>query len=154
MLMAKQKGDSVILGAFSHIMCYDRGGISVVGNILPRVLPNELDGTIDIKTLELNIPTFSNQHVNPIRSIGLESTQNHCGGRVLSMDYISKVRKLADKHNLKLTLDGARAWNASVFLNISMKDMVKDFDLISVCIILQFGKMPWWNDEANWCFRI
>ena len=38
MIMAKNKGDAVILGHLSHILCYERGGISAVGSILPRVL--------------------------------------------------------------------------------------------------------------------
>lgn len=55
-------------------MIYERGGISAVGSIFPRVLPNEPDGTIDLKSIELNIPSFIDPHVNPIRSISLEST--------------------------------------------------------------------------------
>ena len=74
MLMARRKGDAVILGHLSHIMCYERGGISGLASILPRVLQNEDDGTIDLKTIELTIPTFTDPHVNPIMSIGLESS--------------------------------------------------------------------------------
>ena len=55
------------------------------------------------------------------------------------MDYIKKVRELANQHNLKMSLDGARAWNASVFLNMEMKDMVKDFDIVSVCLSKGLG---------------
>ena len=139
MLMARRKGDAVILGHLSHIMCYERGGIAGLASILPRVLQNEKDGTIDLKTLELTIPPFSDQHVTPIVSIGLESSQNNCSGRVLRMDYIKKVRELANQHNLKMTLDGARSWNASVFLDIPMKEMVKDFDVVQVCMSKGMG---------------
>ena len=38
-----------------------------------------------------------------------------------------------------MTLDGARAWNASVALGISMKEKVKNFDLISVCMSKGMG---------------
>ena len=40
---------------------------------------------------------------------------------------------------MKLHLDGARSWNAAVFLNIEMKEMVKDFDLISCCLSKGMG---------------
>lgn len=72
--------------------------------------------------MEDTIPPFIDPHVNPITSISLESSQNNCSGRVLRMDYIEKVRALADKNNIKMTLDGARSWNASIFLDISMKE--------------------------------
>ena len=55
------------------------------------------------------------------------------------MDYIRKVRELADKHDLKMTLDGARSWNGSVFLGVSMREMVKDFDIVSVCMSKGMG---------------
>ena len=139
MLMAKNKGDAVILGHLSHILCYERGGISAVGSILPRVLQNQPDGTLDLKTLEETIPPFKDPHVNPIRSIALESSQNNCSGRALRMDYIKKVRALADKTGIKMSLDGARSWNASVSLGITMKEQVADFDIVSVCMSKGMG---------------
>ena len=36
-------------------------------------------------------------------------------------------------------LDGARCWNASVFLGMTPKEMLKDFDLISVCLSKGLG---------------
>ena len=54
-------------------------------------------------------------------------------------DYISKVKKIAKKAKAKLHLDGARSWNASLFLGMEMKDMLKDFDLVSVCMSKGMG---------------
>ena len=36
-------------------------------------------------------------------------------------------------------LDGARSWNAAVALDIEMKEMLKDFDLVSVCLSKGLG---------------
>ena len=36
-------------------------------------------------------------------------------------------------------IDGARSWNASIFLDLSMKEMLKDFDLVSVCLSKGLG---------------
>ena len=36
-------------------------------------------------------------------------------------------------------LDGARSWNASLFLGVTMKEMLKDFDLVSVCLSKGMG---------------
>lgn len=36
-------------------------------------------------------------------------------------------------------LDGARVWNASIFLGMDLKDYTKDFDLISACLSKGMG---------------
>lgn len=36
-------------------------------------------------------------------------------------------------------LDGARIWNASIFLGVDLKDYTKDFDLISACLSKGMG---------------
>ena len=64
---------------------------------------------------------------------------NNMSGKVLRMDYIKKVKKIAKKRKAKMHLDGARSWNASVFLGLEMKDMLKDFDLASVCMSKGMG---------------
>ena len=138
MLLAEKLGDSVIVGSKSHIIHYERGGISMTGT-MPWVLQNNLNGTIDLDDIEFACGKVANEHVVPITGISLESSQNECSGRVLRMDYISRVKKIAKKAKAKLHLDGARSWNASLFLGMEMKDMLKDFDLVSVCMSKGMG---------------
>lgn len=38
MLIAQKKGDAVIIGDNSHIAHYERGGMSCIGSVFPRVL--------------------------------------------------------------------------------------------------------------------
>ena len=80
-----------------------------------------------------------NEHIVPIKGISLESSHNGCNGRVLMPKYISDVKKIAKKGKAKLHLDGARSWNAAIFLNMEMKEMLKDFDLVSVCLSKGLG---------------
>jgi|688.fasta_scaffold651930_2 threonine aldolase len=106
-------------------MKYERGALSTVANILPIAFKNAPDGTLNLDDIESKLMyKMYDQHIAPVRGIFLESSHNLCGGAVLRPEYISKVRKLADKKKIKLCLDGARSWNASVFLNISMKEML------------------------------
>ena len=121
------------------MLCYERGGICAIAGIMPRVLQNQPDATLDLNELELHIPGIEDPHINPIRSIGLESSHVNCSGKVLSLDYIAKVRQIVDKHGIRMTLDGARSWNASVAMGIPMKEKVKHFDLVSVCMSKGMG---------------
>ena len=36
-------------------------------------------------------------------------------------------------------VDGARSWNAAVFLDMEQKEMLKDFDTIQVCLSKGLG---------------
>jgi threonine aldolase len=53
---------------------------------------------------------------------------------VIELEYIEKLREICDKYGVKLHLDGARVLNSCVFLKVEVKDYVKYFDTISVCL--------------------
>mgnify|MGYP001626818614 CR=1 FL=1 len=138
-LMAGLSGESVILGSNSHIINNERGGVSSFAGIMPWIVENNPDGTMELEKIKRMTGMASNEHIVPIRGISLESSHNGCNGRVLRPEYISKVKKIAKKAKSKMHIDGARSWNAALFLGMEMKDMLKDFDLISVCLSKGLG---------------
>ena len=138
-LMATTKGESVVLGSNSHIINNERGAVGSVATIMPWIVQNEADGTMPLDKIKRIAGMASNEHIVPIQGISLESSHNGCNGRVLRPDYIEQVKRIAKRNRAKLHLDGARSWNASVFLGLTMKEMLKDFDLISVCLSKGLG---------------
>lgn len=75
----------------------------------------------------------------PIGGVALESSHNGCSGHVLRPSYVESVKKLTKKHKTYLYLDGARAWNAAIFLQMDLKEMCANYDLISVCLSKGLG---------------
>ncbi|KAL9290293.1 putative low-specificity L-threonine aldolase 2 [Arabidopsis thaliana] len=71
--------------------------------------------------------------------ICLETTQANCGGRCLPIEYTDKVGELAKKHGLKLHIDGARIFNASVALGVPVKRIVQAADSVSICLSKGIG---------------
>ena len=138
-LMASVTGESVIIGSNAHIISNERGGVSGFAGIMPSIIQNEADGTIPLDQILRKASMAPNEHIVPANGISLESSHNGCNGRVLRLDYIKSVKKIAKKYKAKLHIDGARSWNASVFLGVEMKEMLKDFDLISVCLSKGLG---------------
>ena len=67
------RGDEILLGDRSHISLYEVGGVSALGGVHPRTLPNNEDGTISIKLLEKGIRHLD-IHSPPTRLICLENT--------------------------------------------------------------------------------
>ena len=107
------RGDEILLGDRSHISLYEVGGVSALGGVHPRTLPNNEDGTISIKLLEKGIRHLD-IHSPPTRLICLENTHNFCQGSPLSPEYMATIQDLANYYGLKIHLDGARIFNAAV----------------------------------------
>ena len=61
------------------------------------------------------------------------------GGAVLPIEYMKRAREVADKHGLKLHLDGARVLNAVTVLGVEPKAVTQYFDSINVCLSKGLG---------------
>lgn len=109
------RGSEVILGDNSHIHVYENGGISTLGGVHPKTVKNNPDGTMDLELIEAAIRHPADALYYPTtRLICLENTHANCGGRCVSVEYTDRVGELAKRHGLKLHIDGARIFNASV----------------------------------------
>ncbi|KAK9291791.1 hypothetical protein L1049_019741 [Liquidambar formosana] len=134
------RGSEVILGDNSHIHIYENGGISTIGGVHPRTVKNNNDGTMDIDLIEAAIRDPRGELVYPTtRLICLENTQANCGGRCLSAEYIDRVGEVAKKHGLKLHIDGARIFNASVALGVPVHRLLQAADSVSICLSKGLG---------------
>ncbi|XP_058214328.1 low-specificity L-threonine aldolase 1-like [Rhododendron vialii] len=134
------RGSEVILGDKSHIHIYENGGISTIGGVHPRTVKNNEDGTMDIDLIEAAIRDPRLDIIYPVtRLICLENTHGSCGGKCLSVEYTDKVGDLAKKHGLKLHIDGARIFNASVALGVPVHRLVQAADSVSVCLSKGLG---------------
>lgn len=128
------RGDEVILGDKSHIFYYEAGGISAYGGIHSFQLHNNDDGTINLDDIKKSIRAIGNDHFPKTKLICLENTHNACYGAPIDTDYFNQVRKIANKHNLSIHLDGARIFNAAIALNKSVDILTRDCDTISCCL--------------------
>lgn len=132
------RGSEVIVGDKSHIFLFEQSGASQFGGISYRTIENNDDGTMDIKAIKQSIR--ENDIHEPItRLICIENTHNVCGGKILPLEFISKIRKIANQHHIPIHMDGARIWNAITACEIEPYEMVKNVDSISVCLSKGLG---------------
>jgi threonine aldolase len=66
--------------------------------------------------------------------ICIENTHNNWGGAVVPLENIKSIRRIADKHGVKIHLDGARIFNASVASGIPVKEYTQTADSIMFCL--------------------
>jgi len=128
----------MLLGESSHMFLYEQGGMAQIGGVTPRTLRNEIDGSIDIDTIEKSIRS-DNIHYTKTSLIALENTHNYCGGTILPSGYVEAVRNVANKHNIPVHLDGARLWNAAAALKTPVASLVTHVDSASVCLSKGLG---------------
>lgn len=123
------RGDQAIIGDASHINLWEQNGASSLGGISLRTVPNNLDGTIVDSAIESAINP-DNIHCAKTKLICLENTWN---GHPVSIEYMTQVKSIADRHQLKLHLDGARMFNACLALNVTPEKLVENFDSVQFC---------------------
>ena len=129
------RGDEFIAGQNAHCYKYEAGGAAVLGSIQPQPIAHQADGTMALGEIEAAIKSGDN-HFATTRVIALENT---FGGRVLPVDYMTAVADIAARHGLGLHLDGARAFNACVALDLDIKAFVAPFDTVSICLSKGLG---------------
>jgi threonine aldolase len=127
------RGEEVIVGSEAHIFRYEAGGSSALGGIPQFQIPNDPDGTLPLDRVEAAI-RGGDQHEARTKLIALENTHNRCGGTVLPVAYLRDVRELADRHGLKVHLDGARVFNAAVALGVDVKELTQHVDSVMFCL--------------------
>ena len=127
------RGDEILLGDKSHISLYEVGGVSALGGVHPRTLPNNSDGTISIEILEKGIRHLD-IHSPPTRLICLENSHNLCQGSPIHPEYMMIVGDLAKKYGLKIHLDGARIFNAAVALKMPVAKLTEKVDSVMFCL--------------------
>jgi len=127
------RGDEVILGDKAHTFLYEAGGISALGGIHSRQVPNQPDGTLVLEDLRLAIRP-DDVHQPPTRLITLENTHNRCGGVALSLEYTRSVGELARENGLRLHLDGARIFNAAVDQGVHAGELAEPTDSVTFCL--------------------
>ena len=126
-------GDEIILGSEAHMLWYELGGASALGNVVMRTVPNNPDGTISIDGIQ-KVVRPGDFHSPRTSLLCLENTHNRCGGTVLEPGYVKNVSDFAHSHGLYVHLDGARIFNATTALNTPVEELCEPIDSICFCL--------------------
>jgi threonine aldolase len=120
------RGEQVILEEQSHIYWYEVGGISTIAGLFPW--PVKTNGSnLNSKQIKTNLRQ-PNIHYPVPSLICIENTHNRYGGTIVTPRVLEEISDVAKNHSLKVYMDGARIFNASVALNKDVKDFAKHVD--------------------------
>jgi threonine aldolase len=127
----------VICEQRAHINLYELASISAIAGCLPRPTPAP-DG---ILTWDLIEPLIRPKiyYDSQTALVALENTHNMQGGTVYPQEVSDNICDHAHAANLKVHLDGARIFNASVALGRSVADLTRKFDSVMFCLSKGLG---------------
>ena len=131
-------GDEVICEKDTHILHYESGSPATLSGI--QLMPIEGKfGVITAEQIEPLIRPESAYYMPRTKVVEIENTHNRAGGTIYPLEKIKEIKKLVDKYNLRLHLDGARIWNASAATQIPVKEYASYSDSISFCLSKGLG---------------
>jgi threonine aldolase len=132
-----QRGDEVIMERRTHSFAHEVGG----GAALLGVLFNVLDSPDGIITPEQVRGIIRHEDVHePIsRLVVLENTINLAGGRVVPLEQVQAFQGLTRERDMRLHMDGARIWNASVASGTPLSEYAGAVDTLSCCLSKGMG---------------
>lgn len=130
-----ERGDEYLVGQTAHTYLWEGGGAAVLGSVQPQPLDFEEDGTLNLDKVTLAIKPIDDHHART-KLFCLENTTN---GKVLPLDYLTKIKPFCDAHGLLGHLDGARVFNAAAKLKVELRVISQHFDSISICLSKGLG---------------
>lgn len=132
-----EPGQEIVLEATSHIYYFEGGGPAAFSGVMCRCLQGNrgMFTAADVAAV-LRKPDV---HFAPTRLICLENTHNRGGGSIWPLEQIRSIAALAKERGLRMHLDGARLWNASVASDIPEREYAAGFDSVNVCFSKGLG---------------
>ncbi|HPW18768.1 MAG TPA: GntG family PLP-dependent aldolase [Candidatus Aminicenantes bacterium] len=124
--------EEVIVEERSHIYNMESTHMTFISGVTPRPV-RSARGAMDPKDV-LAAVRKPNVHTPRTSLICLENTHNNWGGAVVPLDNFRAMRRIADEHGLKVHLDGARIFNASVASGVPVRAFAGEVDSLQFCL--------------------
>ena len=125
-----KRGDEVILGKNSHIVAHEVGGAAVLSGVGYRWIDNH-DHTISGADITANIRTADVHHPDTTLVCVENALAN---GTVVGLEKMKDAYDAAKAHGLPVYMDGARLFNAAVYLGVDVKEVADNTDALMFCL--------------------
>ena len=134
----KQPPYSILCDYRAHVYVHEAGGMATLCQAMAQPIKpkNGIYLTLEDDILPNFIPDDGEIHGAPTKLISLENTLH---GMLFPIEEIAKISKFCKNNDVKLHLDGARLWNASIATGISLKEYCSYFDSVSLCLSKSLG---------------
>jgi threonine aldolase len=130
-------GEEVICDARSHVLNYELAMMAWFSGCLARPITTDR-GILTWDQVRSEIRPLG-PHWAPTGLIAIENTHNMGGGAVYPMATIREICAGAHERGLKVHMDGARVFNASVAAGLPVRELVAPVDTVMFCVSKALG---------------
>lgn len=128
---------SVLCDHRAHVFLHEAGGLASLSQAMVHPVVPSNGQYLTLEDIEDNYtPSDGDIHGAPTKVISLENTLH---GILTPLDEIRRISAFARDNNIRLHLDGARLFNASVETGTSLKEYCTYFDSVSLCLSKSVG---------------
>ncbi len=124
--------EEVIVEERSHIYNMESTHMTFISGVTPRPV-RSVRGAMDPADVAAAVRK-PNVHTPQTTLVCLENTHNNWGGSVVPVDNFKGIRKVADENGLRVHLDGARIFNASVAARVPVREFADQVDSLQFCL--------------------
>lgn len=125
-----KRGDEVLLSDDCHIVQHEVGAASVIAGVHLRTLMSD-KGELKPDEIRQRIRN-ENLHYPQTGLICIENA--HSNGRVISIGNMHEIYEIGKSHDIPVHLDGARIFNASVYLGVKAAEIARYSDSVMFCL--------------------
>jgi len=130
-------GEEVIVEASAHVIEAEVGAPATISQVIVRALPGPR-GVFDLDELAdaIRLPSRFFTHTS---LVCLENTHQGSGGAVVPIEAFRDMAKVARDRGVRVHLDGARIFNASVASGVHVREYAAEVDTLSFCFSKGLG---------------
>jgi len=140
LMLHLRRGDRFLAPEKAHVLGSELGTAAWLAQGMPEALAWEGGpGKITPNQLWRAIGKPGPYHTLRTTLLCLENTHNFAGGTCLSVDETQALVGMAHERGLRVHLDGARLWHAAASQNVSLSDLAKGADTLSLCLSKGLG---------------
>ncbi|CAN3357572.1 low specificity L-threonine aldolase [Diutina catenulata] len=129
---------SVMCDSRAHVYVHEAGGMATLSQAMPAPIypSNGRYLTLEDDIIPHFVPDDGEIHSAPTKLVCLENTLH---GMLFPLEEIKKISEWCRANDVRIHLDGARLWNASVASGVSLADYCQYFDTVSLCLSKTLG---------------
>lgn len=133
-----EPGDELLAAEESHLFFAEAGGPAVHANVMCRPIPTG-SGIFNGEDVKQTSRAIKGIHLPISKLLSIENTTNIGGGVPWTALQLADVVKTAKELSLKLHMDGARFFNASIKTDLAPAAIAKGFDTVTLCLTKGLG---------------
>ncbi|HKW59795.1 MAG TPA: GntG family PLP-dependent aldolase [Candidatus Dormibacteraeota bacterium] len=128
-----RSGEELIADADSHAFYYETAGAASVCGVQIRPVATEA-GIMSPRQIEEAVRPRDDPHQPITAAVTFENTHNRHGGIVWPLEDLRAASDAAHAQGLRVHLDGARIFNASVALGVEASEIAACADTVTFCL--------------------